>query len=141
MAGISSRLVPIALALLVVGVMMGATTAAAQDAPVRTADARAFLGEWSVNIDAQGQAVAIELDITDANGNIAAEVNDPMGGGSLTIDRISKSGDNLVLSYDVDAQGQEFPIRVTLTPDGDALNASIDVAAGMFTTTAKATRR
>lgn len=141
MAGIISRIAPIMLALLLVVGIAGPATVAAQDSPVRAADARAFLGEWAIAVDAQGQAVVIELDITEENGNVAAEVNDPMGGGSVRINRISKAGDNLVLSYDVDAQGQAFPIRVTLTPEADALNAAIDVAAGMFTTTAKATRR
>ncbi len=141
MAGNFSRFAPIALALLLIAGIASPNTAAAQNAPVRAADAQAFLGEWSIAIDAQGQAVVLELDISDANGNVAAEVNDPLGGGALKIERIAKAGDNLVLAYDIDAQGQVIPIRVTLTPDGDALNAAVDVAAGMFATTAKATRR
>jgi hypothetical protein len=136
-----SRLLPALVALVIGSAFAAPATAAAQSAPVRAADAQAFLGEWAVTVDAQGQPVVIELDITDENGNVVAEVNDPMGGGTIRIDRISKTGDNLVLSYDLDAQGQQFPISVTLSPAADALNANIDVAGGMLTTTAKATRR
>ena len=140
MAGYFFRFVPALFALFVVAIAAPGT-AAAQSAPVRAADAQAFLGEWAVEIDAQGQAVVFELDIIDENGNVVAEVNDPMNGGAIRIDRVSKSGDNLVLSYNLDAQGQQFPISVTLAPAADALDARIDVASGMFTSTAKATRR
>ena len=54
---------------------------------------------------------------------------------------ITRSGEGLVLSYEVDAQGQLIPVSVTLTlgPDGDALTASFDFG-GQFSAVGSGTR-
>ena len=53
---------------------------------------------------------------------------------------ISKSGENLVLSYNTSIQGQQVPIRITLTPEGETLKANLDLA-GMMTIPGTATKR
>jgi hypothetical protein len=140
MASFARTLVAL-LALAVTGALFGAVTASAQDATVRAADAQPFIGDWRLAVDAQGQMLTMDLSIQDAQGNVAAEVNNDMLPGAVKADRVSKSGDNLVLSFTIDAQGQVFPMTMTLTPASDGLNASIDVAGGMFITSGKGTRK
>jgi hypothetical protein len=38
-------------------------------------------------------------------------------------------------------QGQQFPVRITLAPNGETLRASLDAADGMFTANGTATKR
>lgn len=122
------------------GAIATAGTAEAQDASVTAAEARAFLGEWSLSLDAQGQTFVMDLDIADEGGAVTAEVSAPMAPVTKA-ESVSKSGDKLVLAFAVAAEGQQFPIVVTLTPVADALEAAVDVAGGMFMTTGKGTRR
>jgi hypothetical protein len=123
-------------------VSLGSGQASAQDAPaVRAADAQAFLGSWAVALDAQGQTLTMNVNIQDAEGNVAAEVSSDMAPEVVKAERISKAGDNLVLRFSMAAQGQQFPMVMTLTPEAEALNASVDFADGMFVTTGKGTKR
>jgi hypothetical protein len=39
---------------------------------------------------------------------------------------ITRSGEDLVLAYEVDAQEQRFPISLTLARDGEGLTAAFD---------------
>ena len=124
------------------GTAWDAQTASAQtSAPVPAADAQAFLGDWALAIDAQGQTFTMDLGIEDSGGNVAAEVSSEMGPQPVKAERISKSGENLVLAFSIDAQGQVVPMVLTLTTTADGLNANVDFAAGMFVTTGKGTRK
>jgi hypothetical protein len=116
---------------------LGASQLSAQAVPA--ADAQPFLGSWAVTIDAQGQSFTMDVDIQDAQGNVAAEVSSELG--STQVEKISRTGENLVLSYNMSAQGQQFPVVMTLTPAGEELNANLDFADGMFQTTGKGTRK
>ena len=102
-------------------------------------EAQAFMGSWTVAVDAQGQAIEMTLDVTDDAGNVAAEVGSEMGTTKVT--QISKNAEKLVLSYSMDAQGQAIPIIITLSPTDAGLDAELDFAGGMFTATGKGTKR
>ena len=56
------------------------------------------------------------------------------------ISNVSKSGEKLVLSYTMDAQGQSIPVKVSLTPTDAGLDAEMDFADGMFTAAGKGTK-
>jgi hypothetical protein len=112
-----------------------ATGAAAQ---VSAADARPFIGQWNLPVQAD-QTINMEIDIMDHGGTVHAQV--AAGGSTNQVDRITKNGENLVLRYTANMQGQQFPISITLRPNGETLAATLDAADGMFTTNATASRR
>ena len=123
-----------ALALVVAG--SGATDALAQSS-IPTADAQAFVGTWAVNIEAQGQQFTMNVAIKDAAGSLAADVTAEQMG-SQAVKTISKNGESLVLAYEAEAQGQVFPIKITMAPDGAT---QIDFADGMFTASGTGTKQ
>jgi hypothetical protein len=129
-----------ALAATLAALSFGVSDVAAQTS-VPTAEAQAFLGNWAVALDVDGQAFTMNLAIQDANGNLAAEVNSPLRTEPAKVNNIAKSEGNLVLSYSMDAQGQAIPVVLTLTPDGPALNAKIDLAGGMMVANGRGTKQ
>ncbi|MQA91005.1 MAG: hypothetical protein GEU90_12330 [Gemmatimonas sp.] len=107
-------------------------------AQVPAAEAAAFIADWDLAL--QGDAPAtIRVNITDADGQVAAVVTG-IEGRETPVETITKSDENLVLSYTASIQGQEAPIEITLTPDGENLSASLDLA-GMMTIPGTATKR
>ena len=136
------RLLVAFFALAVAGTSLGVISASAQDAaPVPVADAQAFMGKWAVALDAQGQTFTMNVDIQDAEGSVAAEVTSDMAPEAVKAEKVAKSGENLVLTFSIDAQGQVVPMVMTLTPASDGLNADVDFADGMFVTTGKGTKQ
>jgi invasion protein IalB len=134
------RTIPVLLALAAAGIAFETTALDAQ-AAVPAAEAQPFLGAWSISIDAEGQTFVMNLDIQDDEGNVAAEVTNEMMPGATRASRVAKSGDNLVLTFTIDAQGMVVPMVMTLKSEGEALNADVDFADGMFVTAGKATKR
>ncbi len=78
------------------------------------------------------------LDITVANSQLAATLTGGMGG-PTSITNISKPGAALVLNYSMSMQGQSIPLVLTLTPDGTAMKAEMQIA-GQFTRVGTATK-
>lgn len=135
MRAVSKLGILLALALAVVAVQPVDSSA---QSTIPTAEAQPFLGQW--NLPMQGdQPVSFQLDIRDQEGQVAADVS--VQGSSSKVSRISKSGENLLLQYDLDIGGQQAPISIRLTPAGSNLTAVLDVAGGMYTANGTATRR
>ena len=133
--------------LAVAAVLMGAILAplgVSAQSELNSSDASAFMGEWLVSLDTEFGAFDMDLSIMDQGGKVAVSITspDPAGGASAVteITDVSKSGDNLVLNYELDAQGQLIPISVTLAPDGDDLAAAFDFG-GQFFADGGATRK
>lgn len=126
-------------ALVAAALAVGLAGVSRTEAQVPVADAQAFIGGWTLAVDAQGQAFQMGLNITNEGGNVAAEVNSELG--SQKVSQISKNADKLVLAYSMDAQGQQIPIVITLTPTAAGLDAALDFAGGMFTAAGKGTKR
>lgn len=120
--------------------MAFATPALAQTS-IPSSEAQPFLGTWSVALDANGQAFTMDVTIQDVEGNVAAEVGSPMGGAASKVGRIAKNEGKLVLSYSMNAEGQEFPVVMTLTPEGAEMNAVVDFAEGMFVANGRGTKQ
>jgi hypothetical protein len=114
-------------------------TASAQSS-LDTAEAQAFLGDWSLNMDSPQGAFVMSLMITDSSGKVAASVGADELGGMQPVTNITRSGENLVLRYEINVQGQSAPVALTLMPDGAALNADMDFADGMFVMSGRATK-
>ena len=105
-----------------------------------SSSASAFLGSWALALDSPQGEFVLDLEIVDMDGKVGASIGSDMMGGSQEVTDISVSGGNLVLRYEIDAQGQMAPVALTLTPAGDALEAEMDFANGMFTMSGRATK-
>ena len=96
---------------------------------VTPADAQAFMGTWAINVDAGGAPISVDLVVTEADGEVAAEVGGGTSGGPMsTVSEITKSGSSLVMKYEADLQGAATPITLTVEVDGDTLTANFDLA-------------
>jgi hypothetical protein len=123
----------------VLALALALPTAALAQSDLDTSEAEGFLGNWSLSMESPQGEFVMALDITDSSGKVAASISNDFTGNQDVTD-ISRSGDDLVLRYEVDAQGQVAPVALTLSPDGDALNASMDFADGMFVMEGRATK-
>lgn len=125
----------LALVVALFGLLIGAPHAEAQ---VEAADAEAFLGNWSLPLQTAQGNFEMSLDIAEESGNVVAEVGSEMG--SQDVEQVSRDGESLHLEYTFNAQGQQVPVQITLTPDGEDLAADLDFAGGQFSTSGTATR-
>jgi hypothetical protein len=114
-------------------------TASAQSS-LDTSQAQAFLGSWSASFESPQGELVIDIVITDSSGKVAASVGAELLGGMQDVTDVSRSGDNLVLRYEIDAQGQIAPVALTLAPNGAALDCTMDFADGMFVMEGQATK-
>jgi hypothetical protein len=96
------------------------------------ADLGTFAGEWTLTIDSPQGPFEQSLAFKDEDGKAIAELNNEMLGTTKVTD-ISKDGENVVLKYAGNFQGNPFDAAITLTPDGtDKLKVTFDVNAGQF---------
>jgi hypothetical protein len=119
---------------------LAAALASPASAQVGTADARAFLGNWVMSITSDMGQMSLQLNIRDNGGQVGAQFGSPDLGALQEVPDISKSGEQLLLSVLIDAQGQSIDVSMAITPDGDGLNVDLTAAGGAFTTSARATR-
>ena len=96
---------------------------------VTPAEAKAFLGTWSIDVDTPGGPITVDLTLKDTAGKVGGEIG---GGGNpmVTIAEITKKGSSLVMKYEADVQGAATPITLTADVNGDKMTANFD-AAGM----------
>ena len=114
---------------------LGASAQSALDA----SEAEAFLGTWTISLDTEFGAFDMDLKVEDQAGKVAATMGSPNQGGMANVTDITRSGESLVLAYEVDAQGQRFPISLTLERDGEGLTAAFDFG-GQFSASGTGTR-
>jgi hypothetical protein len=104
------------------------------------ADAGAFLGEWSVTLDSPQGPFEQTITVFEEDGKVVAEIYNQMQGAQKVAD-VTMAGDNLVLKFSGDFQGNPFDAAVTMVPDGeDNAKVSFVVNAGMFTMDGPGTR-
>ncbi len=101
-------------------------------------EAEAFLGNWTIALDTDFGSFDMDLKVTNQDGKVAVSIGSPDQGMADVTD-VTRSGENLVLDYEVDAQGQLFPISVSLARDGEGLTASFDFG-GQFQAEGTGTR-
>ena len=115
--------------------LLAGPAAAGQASMLDSSEATAFMGTWVIAMEnprgggTRDQTVVIR----DEGGKAAARIEGGRGG-ALDITDIAKDGDSLVLSFErIGGRGQAFPIVLTLTLDGEMINASQDIGGGRFT--------
>ena len=106
---------------------------------LKPADAAAFIGDWTLNMDSPMGPAAIALSIKAEAEKVVGEISSDMMP-KTAITMIEKSGENLVLKYDFSYEGNPVPVVVTLTPSGDKVGAAMDFAGGAFQMTGSAVK-
>jgi len=134
----TSKACSAALASLLVATALTPFAASAQS-QLDTSEAQAFVGLWDLAIQSEMGPFNIDLEIADRAGKVAAVLGSP-DMGSQEVTEITRQGEGLLLRYEFNQQGQIIPILLTLTREGEALDAAINVGDGMFTATGIATR-
>jgi len=115
-----------------VALSFGAAVAAAQ-ASLSAADAAKFMGAWVLGLDTPQGALTMNLTLKDDGGKVAGQLTSDIAPDAQAIKDISKEGENLVLKYELDFQGQAIPAQITIAPDGaDKWKANFDFAGGQF---------
>jgi len=110
-----------------------APLAASAQGTVATADAKDYVGTWTLTLESPQGAFEQSLVVKDAAGKLAAEISNQMQPGAIAITEIAKSGPDLVLKFSGDFQGMPFDASITLTPDGaNKAKVSMDIMNGAF---------
>jgi len=112
-------------------VLTGSALRAQPAAPLATADAAKFMGTWVLTLDSPQGPFALNMALTDVDGKVACELTSDVMPAQKVSD-ISKAGNDLVLKYQGDFQGQAFAAKITLTPVDDKLGVNFDVMDGQF---------
>ncbi len=134
-------LVPVrrlAVAAALLGVVCSPPAASAQST-LDTSEAEAFLGTWDIPLQTDFGPLDVALKIEDQGGKVGASVGSLGQGGMFDVTDITRSGENLVLSYELVTEGGMLPLTLTLVPAGEGLTASFDVG-GQFSFSGTAIR-
>jgi len=109
-------------------------------APLSAADAGKFMGAWALTLDSPQGPFTLTLTLSDKDGSVAGEMTSDMMP-TQKVEDISKAGNDLVLKYQGDFQGQQFSAKITLTPVEDKLGVSFDIMDGQFQMTGVGTKK
>jgi hypothetical protein len=109
--------------------LIGSALSAQAPAPLPTADAAKFMGAWLLSLESPQGAFSMTMTLSDKDGNVAGELTSDMASPQKVTD-ISKAGNDLVLKYQGDFQGQAFSAKITLTPVEDKLGINFDIMDG-----------
>jgi hypothetical protein len=115
--------------------------AASAQSALDVSQAQAFMGSWTLAMTSQMGNFNMGLEFTDMAGKVGATLDFPDAGMNQAITEISKDGEDLVLAFVGEAQGQTFDAVITLTPTAaDAVDVYFDIAAGAFAMTGTGTK-
>ena len=128
----------LAVAATLLGAVFSPLNASAQS-ELDASEAEAFIGAWTIALNTDFGAFDMDLKVEDQGGKVAVTIGAPTQGSMANVTDITRAGEGLVLAYEVDAQGQPFPISVTLTRDGEGLTAAFDFG-GQFSASGTGTR-
>ena len=93
------------------------------------ADAEAFAGTWTIDLAGPAGPLLFALDVSDVNGKVGATLNNDILGSAAVTD-ITRNGDDLTLSWEASSPQGALPLTMTLTPNGDAMQAVLDFGEG-----------
>ena len=105
---------------------------AAQSA-LASADATAFLGGWTLTVESPQGPFEQSLELKDVGGKVAGQLTSAISPDPTAITDIAKDGEDLVLKFSGDFQGNAFTAKLTLTPQGtDKAKVTFDIMDGQF---------
>ena len=125
-------------ALFAIATLVPATLAAQA---LTAADAKPFIGGWTVGIETPMGALSMDLTVKEQDGKVVGQISSPLSPDAQAITDVTKSGASLVLKYMLDVQGMQIPAKITLTPAGEKMTGSMDFADGQFTVDATVTKK
>ncbi len=106
------------------------------------ADAGAFMGSWTLSLDSPQGPFEQSMVLKDDGGKVVAEISNQMQPDVQKVTDVSKKGDDLILKFAGNFQGNPFDATITLTPDGtDKCKVSFDINSGMFTMNGTGTKK
>jgi len=106
------------------------------------ADAGAFMGSWTLSLDSPQGPFEQSMVLKDDGGKVVAEISNQMQPEVQKVTDVSKKGDDLILKFAGNFQGNPFDATITLTPDGtDKCKVSFDINSGMFTMNGTGTKK
>jgi hypothetical protein len=97
------------------------------------ADAAAFLGTWTLSVESPQGPFDQTLELKNAGGKLSGELTSALAPQATEITDISKDGEDLILKFNGEFQGNAFNAKITLTPQGtDKAKVTFDVMDGQF---------
>jgi hypothetical protein len=124
---------------LAIALVMTPLAAAAQLAP---ADAANFMGNWTVTLDTPQGSFDQSVVIKDEGGKVVAEMSSQMAPETQKVTDVTKKGEDLILKFAGNFQGNPFDATITMTPDGDdKCKLVFDVNGGQFSMNGAGTRK
>lgn len=108
-----------------------APAAAAASAGVTPADAKPFLGDWTIAGESQMGPFTMSLSMKVDQGKVVATLSSEVQA-PTTVTDITKGANGLVLRYSFEFDGNSIPAVVTLTQKADKLDAVFSFADGAF---------
>lgn len=106
------------------------------------ADAGAFMGSWTLALDSPQGNFEQSMVLKDEGGKVVAEISNQMQPDVQKVTDVSKKGDDLILKFAGNFQGNPFDATITMTPDGtDKCKVTFDVNSGMFTMNGTGTKK
>jgi hypothetical protein len=103
-------------------------------AQLTSADAGAFMGSWTLTLDSPQGAFEQNMVLKDEGGKAIAELSSQMQPDVQKVTDVSKKGNDLVLKFAGNFQGNPFDAEITLVPDGtDKAKVTFDINGGQFT--------
>jgi Protein of unknown function (DUF2911) len=119
-----------------------ASTAAlrAQASELPSTEAQAFVGDWSLAMDFQGNAFTMTLWLKDEGGKLAARLESPQSPQPMAITDIRREGDALHLQWSFDQGGQGMTLQMVLEPAGAGLAGTLSDTGGLFSADLSGTR-
>jgi len=110
------------------------TFATAAEAQLAPADAGSFMGTWTLSLDSPQGPFEQNVVLKDEGGKVIAEITNQMQPEVQKVTDVTKNGNDLVLKFAGNFQGNPFDAVVTLVPDGgDKCKVTFDINSGMFT--------
>ncbi|MBD94244.1 MAG: hypothetical protein CL482_08300 [Acidobacteria bacterium] len=110
------------------------SVAAGQASSVDAGDASAFMGTWVLTMETPRGSNEQTVVVRDEDGKVAARLEGGRGG-AIDITDVAKDAESLVLTFARNVQGNDVSIVLTLSLDGDTMNATQDINDGMFSMT------
>lgn len=116
-----------------------ATFAEAQLAP---ADAGAFMGSWTLSLDSPQGAFEQALVLKDEGGKVVGEMSSQMAPEVQKVTDVTKKGNDLLLKFAGNFQGNPFDALITLTPtEAGKCTVTFDINGGQFTMNGTGTKK
>lgn len=117
-----------------------ATESAAQEA-LDPAWAEQFHGTWQLTMETPGGPQPQTLTVAPADAGVTVEVSSEGGMPAPQFTSATRSEDTLVANFNLDFDGNEFPLKINLRRDGEGLVAQWVFGDGEFQMEAKGTRK